>query len=485
MYGHTFLRLSRATGEGNPLLDYIVNFAADVTTTNGFVYALKGTTGGFAGRFFVMPYYVKVQEYSNIESRDLWEYELALTRPQIERLVAHAWETRNTYFSYYFFTRNCSYQLLALLEVAVPELHLVDGFWMRAIPADTVRVVLRQPSLVVRQTARPAILASMKGRRALLHDDELASAERWATLPTTAPPPAEPARAPAREALVLDAAYDYMRFREGLRNEPTDDFKRRERKLLLARGRTGAPPVVLEARPATDAPERGHATLRVSAGAGWDNAGGLFERLSIRPALHEYLDPPPGYPADSTLVMGNLALRFDDPSRHLRLDHLDALDVVSTAPYDRWINGVSWKVWAGADNARELGCDGPAANPRGWSCLYGGVTTGGGLAARFGPGGRALGMLFGDADAGAGPAFPRDRFRVGFGPEAMIVAPVASFWQWQLGGRYIYYPLGDTGGHVRLSAVEAFRLSRALALRVGVATADSYAEAWTELFVYL
>jgi len=32
MYGHTFLRVSRATGEGNPLLDYVVNFAADADT---------------------------------------------------------------------------------------------------------------------------------------------------------------------------------------------------------------------------------------------------------------------------------------------------------------------------------------------------------------------------------------------------------------------------------------------------------------------
>ncbi|HSY37910.1 MAG TPA: DUF4105 domain-containing protein, partial [Polyangia bacterium] len=34
MYGHTFLRISRSTGEGNPLLDYVVNFAADVDTEN-------------------------------------------------------------------------------------------------------------------------------------------------------------------------------------------------------------------------------------------------------------------------------------------------------------------------------------------------------------------------------------------------------------------------------------------------------------------
>jgi hypothetical protein len=484
MYGHTFLRLSRSTGEGNPLLDYIINYAADVNTNNGIVYAWKGVTGGFPGRFYVMPYYVKVQEYSNLESRDLWEYQLSLTAPQVERLVAHAWETRSTHFDYYFFTRNCSYHLLALLEAAAPELHLVDGFTARVIPADTVRVVLAQPNLVTGTAARPSILSIMKRRKALLSEDETVSAERWAKLPTeAAPPPAEP-RPPVRQALVLDAAYDYMRFREGLKKEPSDDFKRRERKLLLARGRLGVPPVVIDVKPDTDAPERGHATLRASLGAGYSNGSGVFERLTIRPALHDYLDPRPGYPTDATLVMANLALRFDDGSRRLRLDRLDALDIVSALPYDRWVRGPSWKVWAGADNARELGCDGPARNPRGWSCLYGGVTTGGGVAARLGPGGRALGFVFADSDLGAGPAFAR-RFRVGFGGEAGVTAQVTSFWQWQLGGRYFYYPLGDMSGHARTWVSEAVRLGRHVALRTGLATADSYAEAWTELLVYL
>ena len=163
MYGHTFLRLSRATGEGNLLLDYIVNFAADVDTENGVLYALKGLTGGFPGRFYVMPYYVKVQEYSNIESRDLWEYQLSLSPEQVRRLVMHAWETRTTRFDYYFFTRNCSYQLLTLLEVADPSLHLSDQFHGAVIPADTVRAVLR--------LARPRAA----DRRAPVADDHHAS----------------------------------------------------------------------------------------------------------------------------------------------------------------------------------------------------------------------------------------------------------------------------------------------------------------------
>jgi hypothetical protein len=485
MYGHTFLRLSRSTGEGNPLLDYIVNFGADINTRNGIIYAIKGLTGGFQGHFYVMPYYVKVQEYSNMESRDLWEYQLSLTREQVDRLVQHAWETRSTHFDYYFITENCSYQLLTLLEVANPDLHLVDAFAGAVIPADTIRVVLAQRGLVRGEEPRPAILSSMTRRRSMLSPPEVGAAERWAIAPAAASPPDLAKMGKERQALVIDAAYEYMRFREGLSKEPGEDFKKRERKMLLARGRLGVPPEVVTAHPAVGAPELGHATLRLTAGGGFSNDAGPFQRLSVRGALHDYLDPPNGYPADAELEMMDLRLQFDDQSRRVRLDRLDGLNILSALPYDRWIRGLSWKVWAGADNARELGCDRPSVNPHGWSCLYGGVTTGVGVAARFGPGRRGLAYLLADADVGAGPAFAdAHAFRVGGGAEASVDAAVTSWWHWQLAGRYFYYPLGLRGGALRGRIAEAFRLGPRAALRVGAATAGTYAEASAELCAY-
>jgi len=67
-----------------------------------------------------------VKEYGDFENRDIWEYRLQLTAAQTERLLMHVWELKESYFDYFFFTENCAYQLLPLLEVANPELHLTD-----------------------------------------------------------------------------------------------------------------------------------------------------------------------------------------------------------------------------------------------------------------------------------------------------------------------------------------------------------------------
>ena len=128
-FGHTLLRLDKSDGarEGRrlELLDYGVTYAATVDTTNALVYAVKGLFGLFPGQFSSYPYYYKVREYNDYESRDLWEYDLALTPQQVSLLIAHLWELGSTSFDYYYISRNCSYHLLGALEAAAPELDLL------------------------------------------------------------------------------------------------------------------------------------------------------------------------------------------------------------------------------------------------------------------------------------------------------------------------------------------------------------------------
>ncbi|MCX5789112.1 MAG: DUF4105 domain-containing protein, partial [Elusimicrobia bacterium] len=87
MYGHTFLRLHhQESGEGDALLDYTIDFAATPDTDNPILYTLEGVNGSFKGEYSLVPFYMKTQEYSNLEMRDLWDYRLNLTQAQIDLL---------------------------------------------------------------------------------------------------------------------------------------------------------------------------------------------------------------------------------------------------------------------------------------------------------------------------------------------------------------------------------------------------------------
>ena len=109
---------------------------------NDLLYAYRGLFGGYPGLFSMQPYYQKIQEYTRLENRDMWEYRLTLADEEIERLLSHVWELRNVNFDYFFFDENCSYRLLELLEVARPGLDLTSPFEYAAMPVDTVREVV-------------------------------------------------------------------------------------------------------------------------------------------------------------------------------------------------------------------------------------------------------------------------------------------------------------------------------------------------------
>src|SRR5262249_37565820 len=157
MYGHTLLRIdAKDQDERTRLLAYAVNFTAATTETNGVIFAIGGVIGTFPGVFSVLPYYLKVREYSDLENRDIWEYELNLTPDEVDRLLMHAWELRSVYFYYYFFDENCAYYLLELLEAARPDLDLTSAFRWWAIPSDTVRKVVEQKGLLKRTVYRPS-----------------------------------------------------------------------------------------------------------------------------------------------------------------------------------------------------------------------------------------------------------------------------------------------------------------------------------------
>ena len=109
MFGHTFLRIdSKGKTNHTQLSNYGINYAANTDTGSMLLYAFKGLFGYFQGTFSIFPYYLKVQEYSNWESRDLWEYQLNLTPDQIDTLLLHVWELGATHFDYYYFQEKWS-----------------------------------------------------------------------------------------------------------------------------------------------------------------------------------------------------------------------------------------------------------------------------------------------------------------------------------------------------------------------------------------
>jgi len=172
MFGHTFLRLDRKAEKKPDLLAWTVNFAAHAEEGRGLSFAFNGLTGGYPGRFTLAPYYERVKAYSDIESRDIWEYALSYSPDEVNYILLHLWELLPAYFDYYFIDENCSYQLLGLLEVARPGLNLTRGFNWDATPADTVRAITNAPGLLKAVKYRPSLRENINARTEALDIEE-------------------------------------------------------------------------------------------------------------------------------------------------------------------------------------------------------------------------------------------------------------------------------------------------------------------------
>jgi hypothetical protein len=347
MFGHTLLRLdTRDQTKQTELLAYAVNFAAETAEDNGLVFAVRGLTGGYAGNFGIYPYYEKVKEYARIENRDLWEYRLSLKPVEIERMLRHLWELRGVSFDYYFLKYNCSYQLLALLESARPELDLVSRFRSWAIPTDTLRALRETPGLVGHVDYRPALSTVLASEADSLDAAQIDHVLRLARAELATDAAELTALTPTERARTLQVAHDYLYYQYQGRRIPRESALPRAREILLARSRAGGRADFPAVRRPAVTPDEGHKTRRASVGVVSEDGRNALS-LRLRPAYHDLLDPPGGYGAGAQIKFLDLGLSVNTETGDARLEDLRAIDIVSIAPRDAVFKPVSWRFSTG------------------------------------------------------------------------------------------------------------------------------------------
>lgn len=472
MYGHTLIRIDGSDQDDRTrLLAYAINFAAQTEEGNGLVFAWRGVMGGYAGRFSMMPYYVKVAEYSDLENRDIWEYELDLTPAQIDRLLEHVWELGPIRFDYYFLDENCSYQLLSLLDVARPDLRLAERFPFWTIPTDTIRVVTETPGLLKRVVYRPSRSTELAHRLRLTAASEVQLAGQVAKGSVAPDAPQIAALPKPVQAGVLELAYDELDFQRLTGKAKGTDLPERLRGLLLARSRlpetapTPAPPV-----PAVR-PDQGHRSARLSLGGG-TTAGDGFQELQFRGAYHDLLDPEPGFRPGSQIEFGNIAVRHENDSG-LRLERLGIINVNSIAPRDALRKPVSWQADFGLERTRAADGSRPLLFQ-----ASGGV----GLAGSFG--GNGLAWVMADVGLiGSGRFDPGVGF--GAGLSAGVALNLTSRWRLMATARSLHYAIEGPGERSIVALSQSILLAPDLALRIDADVRREFGVRWSTVGAYL
>jgi len=388
MFGHTLLIIrSQNTSD---LVAQAVNYAAVTNETFGPSYAFKGVFGLYQGYFSMQPYYEKIQEYSHVSRRDIWEYSLNLTEVEIRRLLDHLWELDKIYSDYFFFDENCSHALLYLLDAARPGLSLEKQTGPWVIPTDTIRLAMEN-GLVEERTFRPSKETTMRRMAAALPEKARALARAVARGDKEPEALAQSGLDEQTRALALDYAAETLQYFLISRQVEKQDYKGRYIRILTARSKLGpAPNPVEEAEPPAP-PEDGHLSALFAAGA-MARDGDSYVLVRLRPAYHGLVDDPDGYATGAQIFFGDLVLRMSAETMNWEVHRLDAVNIVSVAPVDGLFSPMSWMARVALEQRLDSG---------GGDSLAGVLELGGGKALRLGPA-TVYGFVLAEAAASEG-----------------------------------------------------------------------------------
>ncbi|MEO1942495.1 MAG: DUF4105 domain-containing protein [Campylobacterales bacterium] len=340
MFGHTLLRLDNP--ETPALIATAINYAAETGGQDGgLAFAFKGIFGFYPGYFTPMPYYDKIKQYLQNESRDLWEYPLNLTPGESKILLLHSWELKDIYTDYYFFTENCSYELLWLLQLAKPKWGVIDRFRGRSvIPIDTIRYLWRVHGITDRRY-RPSLFTQIKVITAPLSNRELEWVRELGLgekRPEEVPLSSLPVE---RQRRILDGAVRYLQFtakREGWSKE-----KYLPLFLSLTKARSRVVGASHYRYPIPTPPEEGHNSHRLSIGGGRGGEDQFLE-VGLRGAYHSFEDLGEGFKFGSQVIFFEPRLRYLSTSHRWHLQQIGIINLKSVIPTGILFRPISWKV---------------------------------------------------------------------------------------------------------------------------------------------
>jgi len=337
MFGHTFLRIN--SSYNSRLLSYAINYAANADTKkeNGVVFAIKGLIGGYYGLYSLLPYYDKLKEYRDTEQRDIWEYDLNLTPKETLKMFRHIWELKDTNSFYYFFTENCSYNMLWLLEIARDKLYLRDKFTYQVIPLETVYII-KNAGLIKKNSYRPS-------KRAVLLKYEKLIDKSYIDIPKKLNSKSKiylfldnQNISLEQKKYILEASVELLEYRYIKGQIKKDKYLTLFHQLTMARATLGQSSPISIKTP--ENPLKGHRAVRLEIGYKNKNKDSMA-LLGIRPAYHSIDDPQIGFMRGTQIEF--LDILLSKSKDKFRLEKGTILSIISISQRDDFFKPLSWR----------------------------------------------------------------------------------------------------------------------------------------------
>lgn len=325
-FGHLFVKINQE--HSSELIDYALNFSASTEKDGSILYAWKGLTGGYQGTYSLEKFYMKINEYEDHESRDLWEYPLELTDVEVDFIVDHIYElTRNSSIKYYFLTQNCSYQILKLFKIVRPNMK--SHFKLQYhIPTTDLKEILSQIQLIHPPKLRPSLASQIQFKFSQLNKNE-----KKETFNFLKEKLSETHSLSANSKIFLS---EYFNFRKFKNKELTKEEKEIQYELKKAVAKLDVQNSSFHSN--QQSPHLSHDQSRVKIYHA--TTSNQFSGISFKPAFHDFLESDIGLLSNSKLNVLNTDLRR--VNQKIKLWELNFIETKVITPYNKINPKRSW-----------------------------------------------------------------------------------------------------------------------------------------------
>ncbi len=282
-FGHSFIIFKNSKKPLN--LNLSLNYAAEMPPIVGaFDYITKGITGGFYGTFDIEPLYIKLQEYSAIENREMWAYDLNFNSYEVDQFLNHIWElTNQTKESYYFLNGNCAVSLYNALAAIHPNLEFLSPYRLYVLPVETIK---KLEPLSIQKTFIPSLREKISQTYDFLNSEERQSFTQFLEDKDLV------SKSNSLKANELEL--QYFEFLKTKREGHLSEIEEKSyENALVKRSKLGPTNEESMFRPSSP-PHLSEPTWRIGLGLSQE-AQNTFSSLIFSPASHRLLQPESGY----------------------------------------------------------------------------------------------------------------------------------------------------------------------------------------------
>lgn len=326
MMGHTFLKYSGKNYQKREV-EHAITFYTVLDSINLLKLAYQNIFSGMEGLFALQPYKKIVQQYTDKENRNVWEYQLALSEYRRKLIYYHIWELKDIDMKYFFTSYNCSTVIYYTLSLANPKIYDDKKLWIT--PLDTVKFLYKY-DLIDKSELLPSNEWLVKMLAEHLNDNEINNVkgivehEKYNEVPSL-----------DFYSLKLLEAYSNVKYKE--KDINIDEFKNLKQKIDISEKKDANTFDISKYKTPSKIPNERQF------GVGYSNVNeDEYLKLSFLPASHLLNDYNSEYFGESELKIFNLSVLLN--KNNIELEEFTLYGMKSYIPYDTLTNDLSYQL---------------------------------------------------------------------------------------------------------------------------------------------